>query len=88
MSKDNRTPEEIKAEQDYLARLDKDLPGMTQRQLQGHLSRVVRKNTFKEHGVVGHVAGLDIAEATVASIVLSNTKTKENPFAKLSHYIR
>ncbi|SRR6266480_561897 len=67
-------------EQDRLLRLEKDLPTMGFRQLQGKLRNYMRAE--RAH------PGLNIAEAICASITLENTQTKENPFGKLSSYIR
>jgi hypothetical protein len=64
--------------------LEPMLPKMSRRQIQGRLDRIVRKNSTKE----GFIPGLDLAFATVLSIVYANTQSKENPFAKLSHYVR
>lgn len=80
-------PEQKKEEKvstSNILRDEKLLAKMTHKQLKGIFREIVKENTHKE----GHVPGLDIAEATVALTVLSNTKTKENPFAKLSHYLR
>jgi hypothetical protein len=60
--------------------LEKQLPRMTFRQLRGHLHRVVRN----EKGQPGLTAAFGI----VLGIVLENTQTKENPFAKLQAYPR
>lgn len=60
------------------------LPKMSHRQLRGEIKRVVREDSHKE----GFVPGLRIAFATCLLTVLDNTQTKENPFAKLSCYVR
>jgi len=71
--------EKAKVEAARLLALEHALPRMSFRQLSGTIRTFIRKE---------RVPGLNIAEAICASIVLANTQTKENPFAKLSSYLR
>jgi hypothetical protein len=58
--------------------LEKALPKMSQRQLRG-----VLRDKANDGG-----PGLTAAFGVVLGIVLDNTKTRENPFAKLASYPR
>ena len=69
---------EAKLREYNLALYSKRVDKMTQRQLQGELRSIVRK----EHGAPGLTAAFGVA----LGIVLKNTKTPENPFAKLGSY--
>lgn len=77
---------EEKAERERIEIYGKSLSRMPQRQLQGELRRTIRREYAGKPPQPQ--AGLTIAFATVLATVLKNTKTRENPFARLSAYPR
>ena len=81
-----KAEEEKKAEAERVRLFNDTVPKMSHRQLRGTLRGLIKR----EH--IGKppqpVAGLTIALSTVLLTVLENTKTKENPFAKMSAYPR
>ena len=81
---------EKKAEAERIATFEARVPHMSHRQLSAEIERtLVRKEHVKiGKGLYEPQPGLTIAFGTVLGIVLAGTKTKENPFAKLSCYVR
>lgn len=77
---------DAKAERERIALYGKAVEKMSHRQLRSELKKTIRREHFKEGGKRHPVAGLNIAFGTVLLAVLDNTKTAENPFAKLSSY--
>jgi hypothetical protein len=77
---------ELKAEQERLHLYGATLPKLSFRQLRGELVRTIKR----EHSgkPPEPQAGLTIAFASVLLTVLENTKTVENPWAKLHSYPR
>jgi hypothetical protein len=60
------------------------LPKLSHRQLRGELKRIDRRNITKE----GRDGDLGSGLAAVLLTILDNTKTKDNPFGKLTSYPR
>jgi hypothetical protein len=80
---------EAKAAAERLQNWEKSVEKMSYRQLRAEVTRVIRKERVKVgKDTYEPIAGLTIAFATVFDNVLANTQSKENPFAKLSHYVR
>lgn len=80
---------ERKAEAERLANWGKSVETMDQRQLHGEVKRLLRQERTKVgKGVYEPIAGLTVAFATIFDTVLTTTKTKENPFGRLSCYVR
>jgi len=76
------------AESERVQKWGESLPKMTFRQLNGAIRRFIprpRKRGEEPKSVAGLI---NVAEAICLNIVLNDTKTKENPFAKLSTYVR
>jgi hypothetical protein len=60
------------------------LPKMSRNQLRGELKRIKERGRTKE----GYEGDLGAGIAAVLLTMLDNTKTKENPFGKLTSYPR
>ena len=77
---------EQKAERERIELFGKSVEGMSHRQLVSELRKAVKREYSGRPPQPK--AGPNIAWASVMLIVLENTQTKENPFAKLSAYPR
>jgi hypothetical protein len=77
---------DAKAERERVELWSKSVDKMSFHQVRGELRRLVKR----EHAgkPPQPQAGLTIAYGTLLGIVMDNTQSKENPFAKLSHYLR
>lgn len=77
---------EAKAEQERLQLFSKRVDKMTHKQLAGELRRTIKREYAGKPPQPQ--AGLTILYSTVLLTVLENTQTPENPWAKLSSYLR
>jgi hypothetical protein len=64
--------------------LDQQIKGMSYNQLRGKLRNEIHRK-LKDEFIL---TGLNAAYAIASLVILENTQTKENPFAKLSSALR
>jgi hypothetical protein len=77
---------DAKAEAERIQLFGERVEKMTHKQLAGELRRTIRREYAGKPPQPQ--AGLNILYGSVLLTVLENTQTKENPFAKLSSYLR
>lgn len=80
-----KAQEEAKAERERIELFGKSLFKLSHRQLQGELRRMKREYVGKPPQPQ---SGLNIALASILSLVLENTNTPTNPLGKLQAYPR
>jgi hypothetical protein len=84
-----KAAEERKAEQERFQNWEKSVEKMSRPQVKAEINRYIKSQRIKTgKDTYENIPGLPLAFAVVLKHVYANTKSQENPFAKLFSYPR